>query len=125
MHWGGVRGINSLLALCGYMVALSLFAIVSGMAPVMTIGRALWYWLSSPIGLVVGAAFYSQRMTNRAIATRTIEAGNGYGPPQSEVNDVHSPKTPPVPPKPISITALQILGWGPRKRRSGRTSGLP
>lgn len=70
LHWGGVRGIRSLLILSGYLVGTFAIGLAGESANMPSFSSAPWYWLSAPVGLLSGAAIYSVKV--RAVSRVTL-----------------------------------------------------
>ncbi len=63
MRWGGNRGVQAVLALFAYLAAISVFSMLAGTVPTMPVGRAIWYWMSGPIGIAIGVIASLKRHT--------------------------------------------------------------
>ena len=66
MRWGGNRGAQAVLALFAYLAAISVFSMLAGTVPTMPVGRAIWYWMSGPIGIAIGVIASLKRHTKAA-----------------------------------------------------------
>lgn len=71
MHWSTQKSRPwSALTLFSYLASLSLLAFSIDIQAPIAVGRALWYWLSAPLGLGLGVITYLSRANSVAnIAT--------------------------------------------------------
>ena len=72
MRWGGNRGRHACTALAAFSVALIGIAYVGGSLPPMPVARVAWYWLSSPIGILIGSYAYSVRLATSQGTSRRV-----------------------------------------------------
>ena len=74
MHWGGRGGARAVFALFIYLAVLFLAALAGNTVPAMPFGRAIWYWLSAPIGIAVGLFTYHGRLQRKRAPSSALEA---------------------------------------------------
>ncbi len=67
-HWSPHRNLRCLVPIFVYMACLSVLGVLGGDVPVMSPLRAMWYWLTAPLGAVIGVLLY-QRMAGRETTT--------------------------------------------------------
>ena len=72
MHWSATRRPWSALALVALSFALLALGAVQGLMPAMSTGRAIWYCLSSTLGIAAGAVAYS--LSLRQIVQRAAKS---------------------------------------------------
>lgn len=67
MHWSAQKSrLWSVLTLFIYLASLSILAISMEIQVPITVVRALWYWLSAPLGLGLGVVIYLSRANSVA-----------------------------------------------------------
>lgn len=75
LHWSATRAPWGLLTLVLYLLALMLVGVSLDLQPAMPLGRAIWYYLSAPLGLALGAAAYLVTHRRAQIDKSTTPAG--------------------------------------------------
>ena len=77
LHWSADRSFNGLFTLLAYTAALLMLAFIGESQPPMPLGRAVWYCLSAPLGLAIGAFLYLRRATAQHAAQHSLGRAPG------------------------------------------------